>query len=324
MSDLIILDVGHGNCTVINDGGVTAVIDAPTGSALLDTLDQMGVKHVEHAFISHADADHIQGILALLTSTRSTVGHLHVNPDRGRESVAWRDLIHAVAVAKRSGTFRPIPTLTAETAPIRAGGITLQVVSPSAALALSATGGTSPQGRRNNANSLSAVIKVERFPKVGVLLAGDLDVVALKDIQDSGTDIAASALVYPHHGGLPGASKVGDFARGLLSLVQPSQVYISNGRTKHGNPREEVVSAIMDHGCGLACTQLAHSCGAPATTSHLEDLPASGRLDRHSCAGSISLTLTETGAVRDASAQVAFQSHLSSNVTSPMCSRTRH
>ncbi|WP_347879907.1 ComEC/Rec2 family competence protein [Tianweitania aestuarii] len=321
---MIILDVGHGNCTIVRGAGCTAVIDSPAGSALLDTLDQLGITHVEHAFISHADADHIHGILALLTSTRITVGCLYLNPDRDRKSTVWKDLVAAVAVASRTGKFRTVPSLTVATPDLVVGDLRLKIVSPSSALALSANGGVAPAGGTNTANSLSAVIKVERYPDVGVLLAGDLDVVALKDIQTTKINLEASALVFPHHGGLPGTNQAANFAAALLSLVQPDRVFVSNGRNKHGNPRADVVGAILDYGCGLACTQLATACGEARGTAHLEDWPASGKSTHHSCAGTISLTLTEHGALRDKKAEASFREFVSSQVASPMCARTKH
>ncbi|WP_295705405.1 ComEC/Rec2 family competence protein [Brevundimonas naejangsanensis] len=325
MSDVLLLDVGHGNCTVVQGGGMVAVIDAPIGSALLDTLDELGVTHVEHALISHADADHIQGILALLTSRRFTVGSLYVNPDRDRNTTAWRDLIHAVSVAERTGAFTPHTSLnTASPGVLHIGDMTLTVASPSAALALSAVKGLAPNGGINTANTLSAVIKVERAPGVGLLLAGDLDGVGLADVQATGVDVRASALVYPHHGGLPGSAQAGAFGKALLQLVAPVQVFVSNGRNKHSNPRPEVVSTILDHGCGLACTQLAKSCGDPASADHLEKWPAAGREQLHSCAGTISLRLDPAGATRDAEREGEFRSFVGSKVSSPMCRRTRH
>ena len=320
----MILDVGHGNCAIVRNAGAIAVIDSPTGSALLDTLEELGVSHVDHAVISHADADHIQGILALLTSDRITVGSLYVNPDRDRKTAAWRDLIFAVSVAARSNAFRTVPSLTTETPPLQVGDVKMTIVSPSAALALSAVGGLASAGGINSANTLSAVIKVERYPDVGVLLAGDLDSVALTDIQTSGVRVAAAALVFPHHGGLPGGGSAKNFGNALLQLVGPTQVYVSNARNKHGNPRSEVVEAVLDRGCGLACTQLATACGEAVSADHLEPWPAAGRAAKHSCAGTVSLTLTETGPMRTVGSAEAFRTYVSTQVGAPMCARTKH
>lgn len=325
MSDVLLLDVGHGNCTVIQDAGVVAVIDSPAGSTLLDALEDLGVTRVDFALISHADADHIQGVLALLTSQRISVGCLYLNPDRDRNTVAWRDLLSAVKVAERTHGFRTCTSLNTVTpGTLKIGGLTATVVSPSTALALSAVDGRAPEGGLNSANTLSAVIKVERAPDTGVLLAGDLDRVALEDIKASGLNLKASALVYPHHGGLPGSVGTASFVHDLLNLVQPTSVYVSNGRNRHGNPRSEVVETITEYGCGLACTQMARACGEPVSVAHLEKWPAAGRGAMHSCAGSISLTLEATGAVRDAAGDASFREFVATQVSTPMCIRTKH
>lgn len=325
MSDVLLLDVGHGNCTIVRDEKAVAVIDAPAGSALLDALDALGVTHVDQAVISHADADHIQGILALLTSDRISVGTLYLNPDRDRTTAVWRELIQAISVAARHSGFKTCPSLTAATHALQVGAITMTVVCPSVALALSAAGGAAPGGGVNSANTLSAVIKVERFADVGVLLAGDIDAVGLRDASTSQARLVASALVFPHHGGLPGAAAQSKtFGVQLLQMVNPSQVFVSNGRSKHSNPRPEMVEAILDHGCVMACTQLAKACGEPSSHDHLEAWPAAGRNERHSCAGTVSLKLTETGAVRDAGFEALFRAYVGSRVANPMCIRTKH
>lgn len=325
MSDVLILDVAHGNCAIVQNAGAVAVIDAPVGSTIIDTLDQLGVTHVEHALISHSDADHLSGILALLTSEDVTVGNLYLNPDADKDSAAWRDLIAAVRVASREKTTRTTTSLNVSVpGTLTVGDITLTVVSPSEALAISGVGGRSPDGKPNSANTLSAVIKVERTPDVGVLLAGDLDATGLEDVVASGAKLTASALVYPHHGGLPGSGKPTDFVKGLLDLVTPTQVYVSNGRNRHSNPRPEIVEVIVDRGCGLACTQLAKACGDPVAVTHLEKWPAAGRDAQHSCAGTISLTLETGGAVRDPAMEAAFREFVANHVPGAMCAATKH
>lgn len=325
MSDVLILDVGHGNCAIVHEGGTAAVIDAPIGATVIDTLEQLGVTHVEHALISHSDADHLEGILALLTSTRITVGSLYLNPDAEKTSSAWRNLLAAVRVASRNGDFHTYTALTV-TAPgaLAVGAIKMTVVAPSEALALSAVGGRSPDDKTNSANTLSAVIKVERQPDVGVLLAGDLDATGLQDAVASGANFRASALVYPHHGGLPGTGKAEAFTRNLLDFVAPDKVYVSNGRNKHANPRPEIVEAILDRGCGLACTQLAKLCGDPSPSDHLEKWPSAGRASFQSCAGTVSLTLQDKGAARDPESEIAFQNFITHKVAGAMCVRTKH
>ena len=68
MSDAIVFDVAHGNCCLIRSKGACGVIDAPRKALLLNTLEDMGIACVDVAFISHADKDHIAGVIGLLSS----------------------------------------------------------------------------------------------------------------------------------------------------------------------------------------------------------------------------------------------------------------
>ena len=63
---LAVLDVGHGSCAVLLDSDGVVVIDAGPGSTLLEFLLEQGVSHVHVVLISHADEDHIAGLVALV------------------------------------------------------------------------------------------------------------------------------------------------------------------------------------------------------------------------------------------------------------------
>ncbi|WP_333338097.1 MBL fold metallo-hydrolase [Microcoleus sp. D3_18_C1] len=65
LPELIILDVGHGNCTLIRDANDLIVIDCPPGGTLAETLENLSIKEILHILISHSDADHI-GSMSLL------------------------------------------------------------------------------------------------------------------------------------------------------------------------------------------------------------------------------------------------------------------
>jgi hypothetical protein len=96
---------------------------------------------------------------------------------------------------------------------------------------------------------------------------------------------------------------------------------VSNGRSKFSNPRKEVVDSLLNSGCRISCTQLAKACGDPADSAHLEAWPAAGRDQGFSCAGTISLELRDTGAIRSAEAEAGFDDFLRTKVTAPMCRR---
>jgi competence protein ComEC len=59
LPELIILDVGHGNCALIKDANNVIVIDCPPGGILSETLEHLSIQEILHILISHSDADHI-------------------------------------------------------------------------------------------------------------------------------------------------------------------------------------------------------------------------------------------------------------------------
>src|SRR5947209_9746292 len=116
MSDMVILDVGHGNSAILRDGDQTAIVDAPIGVLLLHTLEDMSIDTVKFAFVSHADSDHLAGILSLLTSEKVRVERIFINPDAHKRSTLWRDFRAAVSVAERKGTCVITTSLSTTTA----------------------------------------------------------------------------------------------------------------------------------------------------------------------------------------------------------------
>lgn len=321
MSEFIVLDVGHGNSALLRDKGVVAVIDAPTRAILLDTLDDLEIDLVHAAFISHADRDHIAGILALLTSDRVRVENVFVNPDAQKKSRVWRDFRAAVSVAERKGTCVVRTSLTStEPGTVPIGDVKVTVVAPSAALALTGVGGKTTDGRPVTANSLSAVLRISQDSAGAALLAADIDDVGLDDAMTHGADLSADVLVFPHHGGLPGGD-ISAFAGKLLGQVGPKTVIFSNGRSRHDNPRQEIVTAAVSAGCAVACTQLSERCSAGAIeggTAHLERIRAAGREFDSSCAGSMTIVL-EGGAHRHLDAAEGHAAFIAANVPTPMC-----
>ena len=322
MTRVILLDVGHGNCTIVQSGASTAVIDSPTGAMLLDTLRDLGVNKVETAIISHADKDHIAGILSILTSEHIRVGRVFVNPDSQKKTKVWRDFLVAVAVAESKGVCEVITSLST-TAPglIEVGAARIVVLCPTASFALRGVGGTTESGRSINSNSLSGVLRISVADDArGILLAADVDEIGLDEALKANVNLEADVLVFPHHGGLPGNTDVEAFTAALLGAVKPETVIFSNGRGRNDNPRADIVSVVRGRGCLIGCTQLSERCQAQAIDagSYLEPLRASGRNAGACCAGSITFELSPK-AHRPISLVEQHQRFISDRVATPMC-----
>ena len=68
MPNLYLLDVGHGNSSVLVDTKGTVVVDAGPKTGLLDFLTSHEIHEIDVLLLSHADRDHIGGAMALLLS----------------------------------------------------------------------------------------------------------------------------------------------------------------------------------------------------------------------------------------------------------------
>src|SRR6185369_15828282 len=102
-AELLILDVGHGNCSVLADGKYVTVFDAPPGVTLTHLLATRKIRQVQNVVVSHADEDHIGGIIQLLCDDRVGVKRIYVNADAIKRTEAWKDFRVAVGKKRKTG-----------------------------------------------------------------------------------------------------------------------------------------------------------------------------------------------------------------------------
>jgi beta-lactamase superfamily II metal-dependent hydrolase len=329
---LHVLDVGNGNCAIARGEDWTAMIDAAPGATVLETLAHLEIERLDAIAISHRDADHAGGVVPLLTAPGLDIGVVYISADALKDPSAPRTamLLTALEDAKKSGRCKVLRDLDSALPPgaLSGGGFELEVLAPTFATAMTGPGGESPTGGRLTSNTVSAVLRVTSPDGLRVLLPGDIDDIALRELCARQTDLSADVLVFPHHGS---HSAVGDeeaFAREVVELVSPHTVLFSVGRATRPRPTEEVIRGVLsvDPDIYVACTQLSRACLAAddalldsGELVHLNALPAAGRLACHSCAGS--MTLQAVG-LSDPS-QAAHQKYLKSAANAPMCRRLR-
>jgi beta-lactamase superfamily II metal-dependent hydrolase len=289
-----ILDVGHGNCCILHDSGETVVIDAAVGFVHTEFLKNKNVHTVDLVLVSHADADHIAGIITLLNSA-IRVKRVYLNPDALRKTKIWEDFRIALHRAKKTFGTEVHTELNSNLSwKSKTGTLSIEILGPSPNLCISGSGGqTVPRpGKKISANSMSAVVRVLEGGEPIVLLPGDLDSLGLGDLCENHDKVPAKVLVFPHHGGLPGSEDPAIFTNRLLDVVNPEVIIFSIGRGKHNNPRLEIVQAIREFKAKVSvmCTQLSQGCsvGLPKTIVQ-GGSRASGSDSRNSCAGTISI-----------------------------------
>jgi len=293
--DFAILDVGHGSCALLTAGRDTALVDAAPGAVLLDTLADAGITEIQLVLVSHADADHIGGLASLLASKSVRVKEVYVNSDSIKKSEVFRTFRIALRDARKRTKTRVTPALTTDTPAFVFGEVKLEILAPEPEVAVGGPGSTDLSDRPVTGNNMSAVVRVIRNDSPWALLAGDLDGVGLDNLLAAGKDISAKILVFPHHGGLPGASEPIHFAERLVKSVKPEVVVFSIGRGVHGTPRPEIIRAVrrVAPNAHIACTQLSLNCAANLSAGAVmaSSLPGAGKEHAVGCAGTIVSTL---------------------------------
>lgn len=313
LPEFLVLDVGHGNCSVLIDSDGVIVVDAPPGDTLIRVLEDRGIKKIDKVVVSHADSDHIGGVTTLLLSDDFAVGEIFVNSDAKKSTDVWTDFRYAIenAVEKKQLKVR-VGISASDKGMLDHGAFKVEILSPSAANALGGVGGKSLKGQTQTANSLSVVLRI-LYKEVGVaLLPADIDESAFQSLISSGHSCAAKILVFPHHGGQPGKSKnISAFAESVAKSVSPETVVFSIGRGKNKTPHPDIVKGVRKGApeAHIFCTQLSENCAKDVPSkspSHLGKDPARGKSSNSCCGGTFSFSMKLNKGTPDLKAHKAF------------------
>jgi competence protein ComEC len=290
---LAILDVGHGNSAVLVDDDYVVVIDAGPKNGLLSFLVEQKIYRIDVLLLSHADADHIGGLIGILASGQFKVGEIRINSDSLKKSRTWESLIYELDQLSRHGKVDFAPSLTPNDSQRYLGPNTrVQILAPSAYLATMGAGGRDRHGRTLETNSISAVIRVLAYDQPLAIFTGDIDDIGLDNLIDASVDATAPILIFPHHGGRLGRSTdISDFVAKLCDAVKPKQVVFSISRDRT-NLQPEVIAAMRRsiQGIWIACTQLAKQCAVTLPShqpTHLNSMFSVGKEYRRCCSGTI-------------------------------------
>lgn len=300
-STLTILDVGHGNSTVLRHDESVVVIDAGPKAGLLHYLVEQDISCIDVLLISHADEDHIGGLVGILSSEEIELRCVRLNTDSLQGSAIWDDLLYELSQSASEGRIDFNPVLTdRDSGTFDQGSVAIEILGPSRYLAGRGPGQRyrGASGPRIHTNSISAVIRILKDGDPIALLPGDLDEVGLSDLIDREVDLSAPVLVFPHHGGSAGQRvDMSTFTASLCQLVKPRTVAFSIGRgDSHERPKPEVVASIREctSEIHIACTQLSKQCASSlpdGNSPHLNEVFAKGHERCKCCAGTLIIEL---------------------------------
>ncbi len=259
---VLFLDVGQadsmllrcGDDAMLVDGG--NVGDSNTVAAVLGK--QEGLDRLEYVVCTHAHEDHGGGIPGALHTLPA--GHL-LAPVAECDSRYFQNILKAAAEQDLTIEI-PEPGDT-----FALGSATVEVLGP--------------LEDYSETNNISLVLMVT-YGDTRILLTGDMEADAEKDLVDSGCDLDADLLKVGHHGSGGSSSYV------FLRAVTPEYAVIQCGADNdYGHPHEETMSRLRDVGArvyrnDLQGDILAYSDGTSitVTTARNQDVetnPAAGR-----------------------------------------------
>lgn len=243
LPNLYVLDVGHGNSAVLETSTGCAVFDAGQRTQLLDFLRENSISQIEYVVLSHADADHIGGLIAILSDDELSINRVYLNSDSKKSTNIWHSLIHALNESQQSGRLKQIiPHATTNLGNcLSFGDVEVNILAPQETLALNSRLNS---GKRLSTNALSVVVRIVFDNDKAVLLAGDIDLIGFKEMLKNPPILDAEYLVFPHHGGLPDRQNVVEFVDFLCSSISFKHAIFSIRQNEISFPREEVLHAI--------------------------------------------------------------------------------
>jgi competence protein ComEC len=246
------LDVGQGDSAFVTmPDGTTMLVDG--GGNIFDATRRIGetvvseylwwrgLDAIDYVLVTHADADHIDGLNDVLKNF--TV----------RNALIARAPVNDPEFSKFSETLKQTNTkaeLLQTGDVIHFGDAELDVLWP-------------PAGGETSTNNDSLVLRL-KFGERVILLTGDIEKQAEKSLLDSGQILRADVVKVPHHGSKTSSTE--DFVR----ATTPQFAVISVGRNSmFGHPHKEVVQRWQSHGATILTTG---ECGTITISTDGKDL----------------------------------------------------
>ena len=216
------IDVGQGDATLIRNGaGFDILIDGgrkSAGEEIIDYLHRVGVDDLEIVIATHADSDHIGGLIAVLESDLIPVESVYFNGYPG-DTLTWQEF--AAAVIAEGLVLVPIYYPQN----YNWGGFEVEVLNPVENL-------VDPEQ-----NDVSIVLVFD-YAQMTFLLPADIDSAIEQLLPGRTIDLQAHILKVAHHGSKFSSSQA------FLEAVQPSEAVISVGENPYGHPAPETLERL--------------------------------------------------------------------------------
>lgn len=222
------LDVGQGDCAVIESGDTVWMIDAGLEyqNVIKPYLLYRGIHTIDAIIVSHPDSDHMEGFQELAADPAFEIRAL-IETDAAIHETAERQKLENQVLAQ-GGIVRKVHCGYQ----VQQGAVSLAVLSPSAEVVY------------EDENDASLVVRVE-IDGFSFLFTGD----ASSQVERTREWPASDVLKAAHHG-----SRFSTDTQ-FLSQVNPELTILSCGRqNRYGHPHEEVLERLTQGGYAYRVT----------------------------------------------------------------------
>lgn len=216
------INVGQGDAILLQDGvGFDVLIDGgktSAGAKVLDYLRQENITELDVVAATHADSDHIGGLISVLEADDIIVKRLLFNGYPGTTNT-WDDFVLAAAADKLTLEAINFPS------ELEWGTMHVQVLNPSSGL------------QNPDTNDASLVLKVN-VGQIDYLFTGDITAQVETTIIAKQTPVAVDILKVAHHGSAYATSA------SFLDAVKPAEGIISVGSNSYGHPSPDTLARL--------------------------------------------------------------------------------
>ncbi len=237
------VDVGQGDCTLVESNGEYLLIDAGENgheTEVLNYLRSMGIEKLDYIIATHQHSDHIGGLPEVLEEYECDN---IIMPRLTKEQTPTNSTYKAFLKAVQSSEAKVISAKPGLSYAL--GGATFEILGP-------------VTDDAEDINSMSAVTKIT-YGESSFLITGDAETEEELEIIENGADLDCDVLRAGHHGSSTSSCK--DF----LNAVTPEICVISCGADNdYGHPHDKAMNRIKKHTEEIYRTDI---CGSIVMTS---------------------------------------------------------